>query len=97
MNTKYKIKKVTKIDNECLKQARIAGESSLKMAYKMKTYEIDLLDALYVEQEAIKLKQNYYEYFKKFSPKILMNISMSAMNIASYLTSSKKGVIRYTI
>ena len=97
MSSKYKIKKVTKIDKDVLKQACIAGESSLKMAYKMKTYEIDLLDALYVEQEAIKLKSNYYEYFKKFSPNILMNISISAMNIASYLSSNKKGVIRYTI
>ena len=97
MSIKYKIKKVKNIDNDILKQARIAGESSLKMAYKMKTYEIDLLDALYVEQEAIKLNESYYECFKKFSPKILMNISISAMNIASYLKSTKKGVIRYTL
>ena len=97
MNTKYKIKKINNVDKEILKQAYIAGESSLKMAYKMKTYEIDLLDALYVEQEAIKLKENYYKYFKKFSPKILMNISISAMNIASYIKSNKKGIIRYTL
>ena len=96
MSTKYRIKKV-KLDKEIINKACIAGESSLKMAYKMKTYQIDLLDALYVEQEAIKLKESYYEYFKKFNPNILMNISIAAMNIAKYIKSTKKGVIRYTL
>ena len=97
MNAKYKIKKIKNYDQDKIKNAYIAGISSIKMAYKMRIYEIDLLDALYVEQEAIKLKKDYFEYFSKFSPKMLMNMSISAMNIAKNIERVKKGVIRYTI
>lgn len=94
---KYKIKKIKNYDEEKRNLAYIAGLSSLGMAYKMSLADIDLADALLVEKEAMKMKKDYNDYFKKFSPKMIMNISISAINMSKNLDKFKKGVIKYTL
>ena len=94
---KYKVKKIHNYDKEKRNFAYIAGISSLGMAYKMSLADIDLMDALFVEKEAIKMKSNYNEYFEKFNQKMIMNISISAINILKNLDKFKPGVIKYTL
>ena len=94
---KYKIKRVKNYDKEKRNLAYIAGISSLGMAYKMSLADIDLADALFVEKEAIKLNDEYITYFEKFNSKMIMNISISAMNILKNLEKMRPGVIKYTL
>ena len=94
---KYELKKVKNYDKEKRNLAYIAGISSLGMAYKMSLADIDLADALFVENEAIKLKDEYIAYFEKFNSKMIMNISISAMNILKNLERMRPGVIKYTL
>lgn len=99
MNAKnvYKFKKISYKDNEKLNLAYTAGISSIGMAYKMSIAQIDIADALIVEQEAIKLKKDYESYFNKFTPKMLMNISISAIKMSKNLDKYKSGVIKYKV
>ena len=94
---KYKLKKVKNYDKEKRNLAYIAGISSLGMAYKMSLADIDLADALFVEKEAIKMKPNYITYFEQFNSSMIMNISISAMNILKNLEKFRPGVIKYTL
>ena len=95
--SKMKYKRVSNCDIENINLAYAAGVCSLGMAYKMSITDIDLTDALYVEKEAIKMKKELKDYFEKFSPKMLLSISTSAMKIAKNLDKYKKGIIKYSI
>lgn len=95
--SKMKYKIVNNYDDEDTKLAYAAGVCSLGMAYKMSLTNIDLTDALYVEKEAIKMKKDIKDYFEKFSPKMLLSISTSAMKMSKNLKKYEKGVIKYSI
>lgn len=93
---KLKIEKVKDFDKEKMNLAYIAGISSIGMAYKMSIAAIDIADALFVEKEAIKIK-DYEDYFNRLTPKMLMNISISAMNMLKNLDKYENGVIKYKL
>ena len=99
MSTKnvYKFKKIKYDDSEKLNLAYTAWISSIGMAYKMSIARIDIADALIAEHEAIKLKKDYGIYFNKFTPKMLMNISISAIKMSKNLDKYKNGIIKYKI
>lgn len=92
----FKFKKIKKIDKEKIDLAYIAAISSIGMAYKMSLAQIDIADALYIEEEAMKTK-NYYNYYNKLTPKMLMNISISAIKMSKNLDKYKTGIIKYII
>jgi len=93
----FKFKKIKKFDKEKINLAYTAAISSIGMAYKMSLAPIDIADALYVEGEAMKTKKDCDFYFNKLTPKMLMNISISAINMAKNLDKYKSGIIKYTI
>lgn len=93
----YKLEKIKKYDKEKRDLAYVAGISSIGMAYKMSIAQIDIADALFVEKEALKMRESYNFYFDKLTPKMLMNISISAINMSKNLDKYKTGVIKYTI
>lgn len=93
----YKYKVLKEYDKEKRNLAYIAGISSIGMAYKMSLAPIDITDALFVEREAIKMYKNYNTYFDLLTPKMLMNISISAMNMSRNLDKYKTKVIKYSL
>lgn len=97
MVTRSKIVKIKHFDKESRNLAFIAGVSSLGMAIKMSIAEIDIADALVAQKEALKMRQNYNKYFEELTPKMLMNISISAINISKNLDKFEHRVIKYTI
>lgn len=99
MNNKqvFNYKKIKNIDIEKINLAYTAAISTIGMAYKMSLAKLDIADALYVESVAIKSKKEYDFYYDKLTPKMLMNISLSAVNMSKNLDKYKTGVIRYTL
>lgn len=87
-----KYKKIKCDDKEMKKIAYAAGISAIGMAYKLSIAPIDIADALIVEKEALNLQKNFFGYFDKFTPKMLMNISISALNISKNLEEKRERI-----
>lgn len=92
VNKIIKYKKVKNVDTNLIELAYVAGISSLGMAYKLTLANIDIIDALVVEKEAIKLSEINYKYFNMLTPLMINKISISAIKISRNLEKYNSGM-----
>lgn len=90
-------KKIKRYNKEQRDLAYVAGISTIGIAYKLSIAPIDIADALIVEKEAINLTESFRGCFEKFTPKMLMHISASAMKMSKNLDKYKNEIQRFSL
>ncbi len=97
ISNSYKYIKIKDYDLDKRNLSYVAGVGLIGMAYKLSLANIDIADALIAEKEAMLLYENYYKYYLKLTPLMIMNISISAIRMSENLGKYATGLQKFSV